>query len=120
MWIFSAESCGDWSQLPLVGLGIGCVRVHCDLREELVDQTQQPWIIGTEGCLQKRGGYTLSGGARGTRSWGYITFRRVFRALFERTGEGGPKRRRRVIFQQLFRFVTVISEKPNTPTGSPS
>lgn len=46
---------------PLVCLGINRIRVHRNLCEELVDQAEQPWIIGTESCLQKRGGYIFLG-----------------------------------------------------------
>lgn len=37
-------------------LGIDGIGVHRYLREELVDQAEETWIIGSEGCLQKRGG----------------------------------------------------------------
>jgi len=79
-------------------LGIDRIRVHRNLREELVDQAEQPWIIGTEGCLQKRRGYISSGDVLGTRSKSWITFRRIFRAFFEGTAQRGPERRRRIIF----------------------
>ena len=42
-----------------MGLCVDCVRMDRDLREELVDQAQQPWIVGTQGRLQERGGYTF-------------------------------------------------------------
>ena len=59
LWILSAESRGERSQLPLMGLSVDCVRMNRDLREELVDQAQQPWIVGTQGRLQKRGSCTF-------------------------------------------------------------
>jgi hypothetical protein len=60
--ILSAESRVNKCKVPLMCLGIDRVSVHRDLREELVDQAEEPRIIGTEGCLQKRGGCIFSEG----------------------------------------------------------
>jgi hypothetical protein len=68
LWILSAESCGEWVRLPLMCLGINCVRVYRNLREELVDQAQQSRIVRAEGRLEKRGGCVFSGGALETHS----------------------------------------------------
>ena len=46
--------------LPLMRLGIDGISVHRNLREELVDQAEEPRIIGNEGRLQKRGGCIFS------------------------------------------------------------
>ena len=58
--ILSAEYRGERRNIPLMCLGVHRVSVHCNLREELVDQTEEPRVIGAEGCLQKRGCFVLS------------------------------------------------------------
>ena len=40
LWILSAESRGNRRLLPLICLGVYCIRVHRNLREELVDQAE--------------------------------------------------------------------------------
>ena len=90
LWILSAKSRGERSQLPLMGLGVYRIRVHSNLREELVDQTQELWIIGAEGCLQKRGGCALLGGARNTFvKFGYLLMRLL--RIYRGSGPGRSK-----------------------------
>lgn len=49
--LVSAESSVNKSKVPLMCLCIDRISMHRNLREELVDQAKEPWIIGTEGCL---------------------------------------------------------------------
>ena len=91
LWILSAESRGERSQLPLMGLGIDCIRMHRNLREELVDQTQELRIIGAKGCLKKRGGCNFSGGADETCHAKFHYLSRHLSRIFRGNGPGRSK-----------------------------
>lgn len=71
--VLNAKSHRNGSKLPLMCLSIGGISVYCNLREELVDQTQEPWIARTEGGLKKRGGCLLMRGALNTFVGDYLS-----------------------------------------------
>ena len=112
LWILSTKPCGNQSNSPLVCLSINSIGVHSNFRKELVDQTEEPWVIRAESRLQERGGCPLSQNRRSQHVCGSVTFRRIFSTFFERKPQRSPERCCRVIFEELWRFVNVNFRKP--------
>ena len=119
LWILSAKFRGERSQLPLMGLGIDRIRMHRNLREELVDQTQELRIIGAKGCLEKGGGCTFLERAQKACSKLHYLLTRLSRT-FRGNGLGTSKKSPQDYSLGAFSLRYYAFRKPDTPTDLPS
>jgi hypothetical protein len=78
---------------PLIGLRVDSVGVHRDLREKVVEETEQARVPRAEGLLEE--GRAL---------------RRVFRLLIKSARERVPKRQRRLLVEFL-RMLWMVSQR---------
>jgi hypothetical protein len=53
--MISSENTEKQGTLPLIGLSVHRISMHCNLGEKIVKQPQEPWVSGAKGLLKECG-----------------------------------------------------------------